>query len=118
MKMLNILIAAEFILILAVIALTVVDNNKMPTAYAVKEIKNIGNNSFKLSTKAICEEKSNHVSCNDRLFAECDGKEYIVSEQNLENFTECGKTSLNLSDAKVIGSAVFEKKWIDPRKNG
>ena len=118
MKMLKILIAAEFILISAIIVLSLVDSDKMPTAYAVKEIEKMENSRFKLFTKAVCEEKSEHISCSDELFIECDGKEHIVSNHKLANFTECGNTPLNLSDNKVIGSAVFEKKWVDPRKNG
>ena len=116
--MLKILIAAEFILISAVIVLSVIDSDKMPTGYAVKEIENIENSSFKLVTKAVCEEKAEQVFCSDELFIKCNGKEHIVRKHNIDKFTECSNMTLNLSDAGVIGDAVFEKKWIDPRKNG
>lgn len=118
MKILKMLIAAEFILISAILVLSMIDNNEMPTAYAVKEIENVENSRFKLLTKAVCEEKVGQIFCSDELFIKCDGKEHIVREHNIDNFTECGNMTLNLSDAKVIGSAVFGKKWIDPRKNG
>mgnify|MGYP001600606152 FL=1 len=116
--MLKILIAAEFILISAVLVLSMMECNEMPTAYAVKEIENRENSSFKLFIKAVCEEKAEHIFCSDELFIECNGKELIVTKNNMENFAECGGAALNLSDNEVIGSAVFEKKWVDPRKNG
>ena len=116
--MLKILIAAEFILISAIIVLSMIEGNEMPTAYAVKEIENMENSRFKLFTKAVCEEKAEQIFCRDELFIKCSGKELIVTKNNIENFTECGGAALNLSDNEVIGDAVFEKKWADPRKNG
>ncbi len=115
--MLKILIAAEFILILAIIALSLADTDEMPTAYAVKEMPGIEKSSFRLLTKAVCEEKGEEIFCSDELFIKCNGKELIVAKNNMENFTECGGAALNLSDNEVIGGAVFEKKWADPRKN-
>ena len=55
-KLLKILFAIEFILILAIIILALIGNKQaMPTAYAVKE-NPIEEIRFKVLTKAVCEE--------------------------------------------------------------
>lgn len=113
-KMLKILFAIEFILILAIIALAFIESNEAPTAYAVKEIQSAQKNGFKLLTKAVCEEKSDHTFCHDEIFIKCNGKEYLINENNSKNFTECS-TKLDLLDIKVSGHAVFTKEWVDKR---
>ena len=118
-KILKILFAIEFILILIIIILTLIDNthNKnMPTAYAVKENLSKEKTDFKVFTKAVCEEKPNHIFCRDELFIKCNGKEYIIKENKLNNFTECKNIKLNLSEIKVTGHTTFKKEWSDPRK--
>jgi len=115
-KFIKILFVIEFILILTIIILTLTDNlnNKIPTAYAVKENHSIEKADFKVFTRAVCEEKTEHISCRDELFVKCNGKEYMARE-NLYNFTDCKNIKLNLSNAKVSGHTTFEKGWDDPR---
>ena len=114
-KSLKILFGIEFILILVVIVLALIDNKSTPTAFVVKEIQDTEKNDFKISTKAVCENISDHIFCHDELFVSCNGEEYIITNDNLENFT-CNDIKLNLSDAKINGSTVFRKEWADPRK--
>ena len=118
-KILKVLVAIEFILILAIIGLSLIGAKKMPTAYAVKDIgenSSMGKNDFKIFTKAVCEEKPEHVFCHDELFAQCNNKEFIINGNNLENFTVCNNLKLNLSDINVNGYSVFKKGWNDSRK--
>lgn len=106
-KILKILFAIEFILILIIIVLFFIDDEKIPTAYAVKENLSI-KTEFKAYTKAVCEEKPDHVFCRDVLFVRCNSQEYVVDD--LENFTKCDNLKLNLSDAKVTGYAILRKE--------
>lgn len=106
-KLLTALFIIEFALIFAIIALYSIDNKAIPTAYFIKENKSTTN--FKLFTKAVCEEKSEHIICQDKLFVECNGNEYIVNEDNLNNYAECNGLKLNLSDTKVTGYVIFNK---------
>ena len=102
----------EIILILIIIALN--DDEKTATAYVVKEIpKEI---EFKTFTKAICEERNDHLFCRDELFVKCNDKEYAISNDSLNNLIECNNIKLNLSDTKVNASGVFKKRWVDTRK--
>lgn len=105
-KLLKILSIAEFVLILVIIAFALVDNEKLPTAYVVKENQSTEKNDFKTLTKAVCEEKEEYRFCSDKLFIKCNGKEYAV-----DNFTDvaCSSLKLNLSDIEVKGSGVFKK---------
>ncbi len=128
-KLLKILFIIEFLLIFAIVTLSFIDNQKIPTAYVVKDIEKEDSHiktNFKLLTKAVCEEtsknirfsvhkksegfsnESGYIFCRDELFVKCDGKEYIVGENNLENFTVCN-TKLNLSSFKVNGSITLTK---------
>lgn len=100
----------------AIIILTLVDNKQIPTAYAVKENPILEKSDFKILTKAVCEEKSEHIICQDRLFIKCNDKEYIINKDNLDNFTGCNNIKLNLSNIKVNGSTLFKKEWVDPRQ--
>ena len=107
-KLLKILLGIEFILILIIIALFSIDNQKIPTGYAVKENTGI-ETEFKAYTKAVCEEeKSEHKLCRDVLFVKCNGEEHFVDDKN--NFTNCGDIKINLSDYKVNGSGVFKTR--------
>lgn len=114
-KLLKILFALEFVLILAFIGLALIDGENTLTGYAVKEIPIQESVNFKIYTKAVCEEKSSHIFCHDELFVKCNGSEYFVDDTNLENFTKCN-IKLNLSNEKVNGSAIFKKEWEDPRR--
>src|SRR3989338_6322981 len=98
---LKILFAIEFILISIIIALTLIGNTQMPTAYVVKENPGAEEIKFKVLTKAVCEEKSNHVFCYDALFVKCNDKEYLVSNGQINEPVECSGIKINLSDVKV-----------------
>ena len=115
-KLLKILFAIEFILILFVIALSLI-GEPQTTAYAVKENPNIVDIKFKVLTKAVCEEKSNHVFCHDELFIKCNGKEYLASNGQIGELVECNGMEINLSGIKANGNTEFKKEWIDPRNN-
>src|SRR3989344_8224875 len=96
-RLLKALFAVELILVLIVIALAITDNKnrELPTAYAVRN-PSIENISFRLLTKAVCEEKSEHVACSDKLFIKCHDKEYIIDDK-LNSVVECDNVKLNLS---------------------
>jgi len=109
------LVAIEFILVLIIIALAFIDNKKIPTAYVVKQ-NQLEETNFKVFTKAVCEEKSEHIICHDELFAKCNDREYLLSNYSSEGFVECNNIRLNLSNVDVNGNAKFKKEWLDPRK--
>ena len=108
-KSLKVLIAIEFVLIVAIIALALIDNKEI-TGYAVKENPSVEKTNFKILTKAICEERDNHIFCHDELFVKCDDKEYIISNDSLNSIIECNNIKLNLSDTKVKGDGIFERE--------
>ena len=111
-KTLDVLFAIEFVLIIAIILLSLIGNKKIPTGYAVKENSSTENSDFKLMTKAVCEEKYDHILCHDELFAKCNGEEKII---NGSDFAECGNIKIKLSEI-ANGSVKLEKEWADPRK--
>ncbi len=100
----------EFVLILIIIVLALVDTKKIPTAYVVKQNPEANNNNFKILTRAVCEEKSKNIYCRDMLVARCNEKEFIVDNENLENFTGCNNLKINLSDIIVKGNGTFRKE--------
>ena len=115
-KLIKILFIVEFVLIVAIIALALI-NNKEATGYAVKDSKNnisFEKNDFKIITKAVCEERDEHIFCHDELFVKCDDKEYIIGNDSLNNLIECNNIKLNLSDAEVKGDGIFEKENMLP----
>jgi len=107
-KSLKVLIAIEFVLIVVIIALALIDNQEI-TGYVVKEPR-IEETEFKILTKAVCEERDKHIFCHDELFVKCNDKEYAISNDSLNNLIECNNIKLNLSDAKVKGDGIFEKE--------
>ena len=114
-KIFKALVAIEFILISAIIGLNLADAKKIPTAYAVKETPAMEKNNFRILTKAVCNERAEHVFCHDELFIRCNNKEFIINENYTDNLTEC-KAKLNLSGIMVSGASKFRKDWNDPRK--
>ena len=103
-------------MIFAIGALTLMNNRSSPTGFVVKEMLSMDNVSPKILTKAVCNKKSQHVVCHDELFVKCNGKEYLITENNFDNFSECN-FKLNLTGLEVNGEARFRKEWRDPRKN-
>ena len=112
-KPFKILIAVEFVLIIAIIALDLIDNKEV-TGYAVKDSPGIENTDFKILTKAVCEERDGHIYCRDELFVRCNGNEHIINDKY--SLAECNGIKLNLSDIDVNGSTKFKKEWADPRR--
>src|SRR3989338_2793997 len=115
-KLLKALFAVELILILIVVALAIADNKnqELPTAYVAKN-PSIENISFRLLTKAVCEEKAEHTVCHDKLFIKCNDKEYIVND-DLNKIVECNNIKLNLSGIAVNGTILLEN-WTDLRNS-
>ena len=107
----KILIAVEFILIIAIIALALIDDKEV-TGYAVLGNASIEKTDFKVFTKAVCEEKDEHIFCHDELFVKCNDEEYAISNESLNKVVECNNIKLNLSDAKVKGDGIFQKDGI------
>ena len=101
-KNLRVLFMFGVALLILIIALFSTNNQKIPTAYAVKEISNknstIEKSDFKILTKAVCENKSSYVLCHDELFIRCNGREYINPENNSGEFIECNNVRIKLSD--------------------
>ena len=114
-KVLKILLTIEFILIIAIIVFALI-NNKEITGYAVKDNLSIEETDFKILTKAVCEERDEHIFCHDELFVKCNDKEYAISNDSLNNLIECNNIKLNLSDAKVKGDGFFVKENLKSRK--
>lgn len=63
---------------------------------------------FSTFTSAVCENKEDLVHCKDELFVNCDGK---IAKAN--DIKECN--GIKIEAPKVLGFAVFEKDWKDPR---
>ena len=63
---------------------------------------------FSTFTSAVCEDNENFVHCRDELFVNCDGE---IAKAN--DIKECN--GLKIEAPKVLGFAVFEKDWKDPR---
>ena len=115
-KLIKIFVIIEGIALFSIAALFLAyDNEEVPSAYAVKENLTTENLEFKIITKAVCEESSEHIFCHDELFIRCNGSEYHINKDNFENFTDCNNKKLSLQDIKVTGQAIFKKEWSDPR---
>lgn len=63
---------------------------------------------FSTFTSAVCEDKENFVHCRDEVFVNCDGK---IAKAN--ELSECN--GIKVETPKILGFAVFEKEWKDPR---
>src|SRR3989338_4008682 len=100
----HIMILAFIVFISAIVAIAFLMGSRLtaPTGFAVAESEdeNISEiPSFRLYTKAVCENVSNFIICHDELFASCGGFEYRLPEN------------------EVNGNGIFDKYWKDPRKN-
>ena len=101
MKHIMIFVFMVFIVAIAAIAF-LMGSLTSPTGFVVAEdnveekIKEIP--SFRLYTKAVCDNVSNFVICHDELFASCGGFEYRLPKN------------------EVDGNGIFGKDWEDPRK--
>lgn len=114
-KLLKMLVMAEFILVLAVIALTLIDGKKTnAAAFVVKENPGIEDIRFKITTRAVCEEKPEHIFCHDELLIKCNDAEYLLNNNSPDSI-ECNNIKINLSDIKSNGKNQFRKEWVDHR---
>ena len=105
-KILTVLISVEFFLVLAIIAMSSSESKRLATAYVVRESEAAQKQDFKILTRAVCEEESGNVACHDRLFVQCNGKEYLVKDGA---YAVCDNTRLDLSGLAANGSAKFRK---------
>jgi len=55
--------------------------------------------SFRIYTKAICDNVSNFIVCHDELFAACGSFEYRLPKN------------------EVNGNGIFSQDWVDPRNS-
>ena len=109
-------VAALFLIVVIAVSLFTGGNDDAMTAYAVKESAEPEKIDFKVWTKAVCEEKSEHIFCRDESFVKCSGMEHHLTKDNFENFTGCGNKKLNFSGIIIVtGEATFKKEWSDPR---
>ena len=98
----HIMILVSMVLVSAIIAIAFFMGSKLtnPTGFVVAESEeeNISEiPSFRLYTKAVCENVSNFIICHDELFASCGNFEYRLPEN------------------EVNGNGIFDKDWKDPR---
>ena len=105
-KILTVLLSVEFFLVLAIIAMSSSDSKRLVTAYVVRESEIAKKNDFKILTRAVCGEESGEITCHDRLFVKCSGKEYLVKEGS---FAVCNNVTLDLSGLAANGSVKFRK---------
>ncbi len=89
------------LLIVAIITITLIIALDLtsPTGFVVAEDNEKGNEipTFRTYTKAVCSNASGFIVCNDELFANCGGFEYILPKN------------------EVKGNGIFDKDWEDPR---
>lgn len=100
MKPIIILVFMALISAIAAIAFLMGSRLTAPTGFVAAEIEeeNISEiPSFRLYTKAICENVSSFIICHDELFASCGNFEYRLPEN------------------EVNGNGIFDKDWKDPR---
>ena len=91
-----------FLIIIAIFALVlgITPSLTNPTGFVVAENsvnESEEHPSFRIYTKAVCENISNFVVCHDELFANCGNLEYMLPKN------------------EVNGNGVFDKDWEDPR---
>jgi|SRR3989338_9469732 len=99
----HIMILAFIAFISAIVAIAfLMGSLTSPTGFVAAEREEESINeipSFRLYTKAVCENVSNFIICHDELFANCGNFEYRLPEND------------------VNGNGIFGKDWKDPRKN-
>ena len=89
-----------FIIAIFAIAFIVFPSLSSPTGFAVAEDKDNKSKelpSFRLYTKAECENLSGFVVCHDELFASCGTFEYKLPKN------------------EINGHSIFDDNWEDPR---
>ena len=100
MKHIMILVFMVFIAAIVATAFLMGSRLTAPTGFVIAESEEESINevpSFRLYTKAVCENISNFIICHDELFASCGNFEYRLPEN------------------EVDGNGIFDKDWKDPR---
>jgi len=80
------------------------------TLYASKENNSINEDSVKLGTFAVCEDKEGYTFCKDKLFASCNG---VLLELN-DSIFYCNGNKYNASNLP-LGETYHVQNWTDPR---
>jgi|SRR3989338_1139170 len=88
-----------FIIVIVITAFAIKSSLTSPTGFVVAENKENEEEipTFRLYTKAICNNVSGFIVCQDELFANCGGFEYKLPKN------------------EVNGNGIFDKEWEDPR---
>ena len=90
-----------FLFILVILSLTIilVPALTSPTGLMAQNQENNKNElpTFRMYTKAVCDNVSGFVVCHDELFANCGSIEYLLPKDN------------------ITGQGIFDKNWEDPR---
>ena len=92
------------IIVISAIAFTAGYTLSNPTGFVIADISEIESieeeiPSFRIYTKAVCEDRPDSVVCHDELFARCEGIEYKLPKN------------------EVNGKGIFSKEWEDPRNS-
>lgn len=102
-RILTFLVILIVLVIIGIIAIafTITPALTNPTGLVVVEIEENESKvpNFRLYTRAVCKNTSGLIVCNDELFANCGGYEYVLPKND------------------VNGSGVFSKDWQDPRND-
>ena len=90
-----------FIIAIFAIAFIVAPTLTNPTGFVVAEDNESKEElpSFRIYTKAVCENVSGFVLCHDELFASCGNFEYRLPKNDVD------------------GTGIFDKDWEDPRND-
>ena len=71
---------------------------------------------FRTYTKAVCEKRNGLTYCQDELFANCNGYEFIIQKDDARPI-RCGSLVFKIPENKVSGNGIFSEDWKDPRDN-
>ncbi len=113
------ILAFLFIITMFAIAFIAAPALVNPTGFVVaediEEVKEKELPSFRIYTKAICEDESGFIMCHDELFANCEGVEYELPKDEENEIFNCNGFEFKLPKNEVNGKGIFSKNWEDPR---
>lgn len=104
LKMKRIILIFLLLIVIMTIVFIAASTLTNPTGFVTADIeendsKETEVHSFRIYTKAVCENESDLIVCQDELFANCQGIEYKLPKN------------------EVNGKGVFSKDWKDPRNS-